>query len=95
MTTRYDSLHPSGCSPAEIAAAYLNTADPITIAVGATQQIVTEAQTMAAAAVWISDNPGVASVSDSGLVTAVAPGTANLSATIGAYVASASVTVTA
>lgn len=95
MTTRYDSLHPSGCSPAEIAAAYLNTADPMTIAVGATQQIVTEAQTLAAAAVWVSDAPGVASVNDSGLVTAVSPGTANLSAKVGTYTASATVTVTA
>lgn len=94
MTTRYDSLHPSGCSPSEIAAAYLNSVDPVTLAVGATQQLVTEAQEIAAAAVWVSDAPGVATVDAGGLVTAVGPGTANLSATIGAYVASASVTVT-
>ena len=94
MTVRYDDLHPSGCSPAEIAAAYLNTVEgPVAIAVGNTKQLVTEGQSIAAAATWVSDNPGVATVDASGLVTAVAPGTANLTATNGAYTATAIVTV--
>lgn len=94
MTTRYDILHPTGCSETEIAMAYLSSAEPMTIGVGNTQQLTTEAQELAEAATWTSDNPGVASVNASGLVTAVSAGTANLTATIGTYIVSATVTVT-
>lgn len=44
---------------------------------------------------WSSDSPEVATVDSAGLVTAVAPGTANVSATSGSLLATCKVTVTA
>ncbi|WP_420793361.1 Ig-like domain-containing protein [Pseudomonas rubra] len=45
--------------------------------------------------VWSSDSPEVATVDSTGSITAVAPGTANVSATFGSLSATCKLTVTA
>lgn len=72
-----------------------------TLAVGATRQFTaapldsTGATLSARAVAWTSRDPGVASVSSTGLVTAVAPGTATVVATVEGRTATASVLVRA
>ena len=46
-------------------------------------------------AVWSSSNPTIASISSSGVVAAVAPGTAQITATVGSVVGAFNITIVA
>ena len=72
---------------------------PLTITVGQTSQLVATAldtnnNTVTGRPVtWTSDNTAIATVSSSGLLTAVAPGTATISATVDGKTGTAAITV--
>ena len=87
--------------PASVATVAVTPATP-TVAVGATQQLTATPRDAAGTALtgrgpttWASSNANVATVSAAGLVTAVGPGTATVTATIEGVVGSATATVPA
>ncbi len=92
------SSSPSGPSPTAVVSVGL-APSTVTLAVGRTQQLAATPSNYAGApitgksAVWSSSSTAVATVSPSGLLTAVAAGTATISATIDGKSGSASVTV--
>jgi hypothetical protein len=71
----------------------------VTVNVGATQQLTVVAldqngASITAALTWSSDNPAVATVDDTGLITPIIPGTANITATSGTVTSAAPCVVT-
>src|SRR5512134_2388623 len=89
---------PTEALPSSVAAVQVAPA-AAALAVGAFEQLTATARDAAGAVVaghavtWVSDRPSVATVTAAGLVTAVAPGTATVTATIDGRLGAAAVTV--
>jgi uncharacterized protein YjdB len=107
--SHYDNLHAGGWTPAEIAARAVVDLESISLIPNGHTFVVGDTKQMAAYGVikgqdtreinqsmtWVSDKPSIVSVSGAGFCTAVAPGTATLTATNGPRNATMNVTVTA